>query len=609
MNVTCLLLAVAIQLECEQFEELGGWKVDSQFVGQMGSSYLLAHGLGHPVADARTSFECPESGSYCVCLRTMDWSSRWSDETAAGRYEVWIDGKPVGTANGRPWGGDAESGWHWQVGTRVDLAKGRHLLALRDLTGFDGRCDAVCLMTDGEPSRSSVTNSVAESDYDLVVAGGGIAGISASIAAARLGLRVALVQDRPVLGGNNSSEVRVHLGAYQNLPPYPRLGDVLAEYGPRAGGNARPAAQYEDERKLKAVRAEKNIALFLSTRVDGVSCEANGGRIEAVSARNVISGSRFRFRAPLFADCTGDGTVGFLSHADFRQGREARSEFGESLAPETADRMTMGASVQWYAVTNSCATGFPREPWMLPFSDRTARVGMRGDWDWETGLGRDQIAEAERIRDYGLLVAYSNWSYLKNGHAEKDRFRNADLEWVAYVAGKRESRRLLGDFILTEKHLDERDVQDDGTCVTTWTIDQHYPWPREVTGFCGEPFRAESRNKLIYPYPIPYRCFYSRNVPNLFMAGRDISVTHVALGTTRVMRTHGMMGEVVGMAASICKKHGCDPRGVYTDHLDELRALMTKGVGLGKPQPPQDYNCGGCKFRKPTDNPNYKGGK
>ena len=140
-------------------------------------------------------------------------------------------------------------------------------------------------------------------------------------------------------------------------------------------------------------------------------------------------------------------------------------------------------------------------------------------------------------------------------------------------------------------------------------LDLPFPKTREQTKFDGEPFRSNSENEKIWPYPIPYRCFYSRNVPNLFMAGRDISVTHVALGTTRLMRTHGMMGEVVGMAASICKKHGCDPRGVYSDHLDELKALMTKGVGLGKPQPPQDYNCGGCKFRKPTDNPNYKGGK
>jgi hypothetical protein len=148
----------------------------------------------------------------------------------------------------------------------------------------------------------------------------------------------------------------------------------------------------------------------------------------------------------------------------------------------------------------------------------------------------------------------------------------------------------MGDFILTEKDILEKNFQIDGTAATTWTIDLHLPKSKKDTRFEGEPFQSDSFNKVIWPYPVPYRCLYSRNVPNLFMAGRDISVSHVALGTTRLMRTHGMMGEVVGMAASICKKHGCDPRAVYTDHLDELKALMKKGVGDGGVHPPQMYN-------------------
>ena len=148
----------------------------------------------------------------------------------------------------------------------------------------------------------------------------------------------------------------------------------------------------------------------------------------------------------------------------------------------------------------------------------------------------------------------------------------------------------MGDFILSEKHILNRDYQADGTCAATWTIDLHFPKRVTESKFTGEPFRSDSLNETIWPCPIPYRCYYSRNVPNLFMAGRDISVTHIALGTTRLMRTHGMMGEVVGMAASLCKRHGCDPRQIYAEHLDELKALMKKGVGDGKPHAPQLYN-------------------
>ena len=166
-----------------------------------------------------------------------------------------------------------------------------------------------------------------------------------------------------------------------------------------------------------------------------------------------------------------------------------------------------------------------------------------------------------------MLVAYSNWNHVKNIGPRKAEFADAELVWLAYVAGKRETRRLMGDHILTYDDVFEERKYPDGTCCTTWAIDLHYPMPANQRNYDGEPFRSICTHDKHYPYPIPYRCFYSRNVPNLFMAGRDISVTHVALGTTRVMRTHGMMGEVVGMAASICKKRGCDrPRFDSAEH-------------------------------------------
>ena len=227
---------------------------------------------------------------------------------------------------------------------------------------------------------------------------------------------------------------------------------------------------------------------------------------------------------------------------------------------------------------------------MLAFDDGTATAELRGDWDWEAGLGRDQVAEAEYIRDYGLLVAYSNWAFVKNASRRKGDFATKRLDWVAYIAGKRESRRLLGDFVLSSEDVLNGKVQADGTCLSSWSIDLHYPKTEAETGFRGESFRSKCRQDKIVMYPIPYRCLYSRNVPNLFMAGRNVSVTHAALGTVRVMRTTGMMGEVVGLAAAVCRTHACTPRQLYERHFAELEAKMAAGAGAGLPQSHQTYN-------------------
>ena len=585
--------ADTVFVEAESFEDWGGWVNDTQSMDQMGSPYLLAHGMGKPVADAKTTFKAT-GGKYNVWVRTKNWTAPWHSGVGAGTFNLVVNGEMLPNLLGCQGKGE----WLWVKADDVTLNDGENTLALHDRDGFDGRVDAVVFTTEADSSAirngprhpSIVVKPLPSKDYDLVVVGGGIAGICTAVSASRLGLSVALVHDRPVLGGNNSSEVRVHLGAYQNLPPYPRLGDVLAEFGPKNGGNAREAANYEDDLKMKIVKAEKNLDLFLNEHVNGVEKD-NAGRIKSVRSINTRTGGATHFCAANFADCTGDGTVGFLAGADFRMGREAKAETNEPDAPNKADMITMGASVQWYAGKAESDATFPLRPWMLKtINEENCSPHLRGDWWWEAGLGRDQIKEGEYIRDYGLLVAFSNWAFVKNGYSKKDLFADKELKWVAYNAGRRESRRLLGDFILDQNHLRNKDFQTDGTCATTWTIDLHLPKTAHESKFEGEPFQSNSLNENIWPYPIPYRCLYSRNVPNLFMAGRDISVTHIALGTTRLMRTHGMMGEVVGMAASVCKKHGCNPRDVYATHLDELKGLMTKGVGDGKKHPRQDYN-------------------
>ncbi|MBE3133380.1 MAG: FAD-dependent oxidoreductase, partial [Acidobacteria bacterium] len=327
--------AAEVLVEAEAFADLGGWVVDPQFMDVMGSAYLLAHGLGRPVAPARTDVAFPRPGAYRLWVRTKDWLPAHHP----GRFTVVVDGKPAGAVFG------AEgTGWLWQDGGTVHVAAARARVELVDMTGFEGRCDALYFAADPDARPPAAPGPAMDAwrrrllglpdvppsagEFDVVVVGGGIAGTSAAVAAARLGCRVALVQDRPVLGGNASSEVRVHTGGQ----PGPRIvGEINATYDRGAGDEPHPTRRY-DERRLAVVEAEKNIRLFLDTRVFRV--QAEGGRIASVDGRHARLGTETRFAAPLFIDSTGDGSVGAWAGAEFRVGREGRDEFDESIAPE-----------------------------------------------------------------------------------------------------------------------------------------------------------------------------------------------------------------------------------------------------------------------------------
>lgn len=601
--------AQAILLETESFQDKGGWFIDQQSMDVMGSPYLIAHGLGKPVKDAQTTVNFPEKGTYYVFVRTRNWTAPWSDVEAAGKFEVHINGKALATTFGTQ--GQA---WHWTNGGKIKVRDKQVRVSLHDLTGFNGRCDALYFTKnklDVPPNDlASLDNLRAqllgldktpkESQYDFVIIGGGMAGTCAAISAARLGVKVALIQNRPVLGGNNSSEVRVHLGARINLEPYPALGNLVNEIGPEQGGNAQPKDYYEDEKKLQAVLNESNITLFLNHHANAVEME--GDKITKVFAENLETGEKLAFAAPLFADCTGDGTIGFLAGAEYMTGRESRATFNEPTAPEKADNLTMGISVQWFSEKTETPSSFPDIKWGLPWDNEKAFAITRGDWDWETGMGKDMIQETEFIRDYGLLVVYSNWSFLKNHYSDKEKFQNERLKWVAYIGGKRESRRLVGDYILSENDLTQQNFLPDGTAPTSWTIDLHYPDEKNRAQFDGEAFRSIAKHIKIYPYPIPFRCLYSKNIRNLMMAGRDISVSHVALGTVRLMRTGGMMGEVLGMAASICKAKAATPRELYQYHFANLEKLMQKGIGNPKLPNKQTYNLGSTLMKEKKNN-------
>ena len=588
-------------LEAESFEKKGGWSIDQQFMDLMGSSYLIAHGLGTPVDDATTTVNFPQTGTYYIYVRTYNWTSPWYTGDGPGKFTLTIDGQPVKTELGT-----TGNSWMWQEAGKINIKNTQVKIGLRDLSGFDGRCDAIYFTTNKDillpvsdkalqefrnnalkiPSKPQSAGS-----FDFVVIGGGIAGISAAVSAARLGCKVALVNDRPILGGNNSSEVRVHLGGRIEVGPYKALGSLQKEFGHSRGGNAQPAEFYEDSKKEEIVKKEKNITFFPNYRA--ISVKMDGKKIKSITAKHIENSQEIELSAPIFSDCTGDGTIGYLAGADYLMGREGRDEFGEDIAPAKADKMTMGASVHWYSKKEEKTSKFPHFHYGINFNDENCEKVTMGEWTWETGMNKDQIKDFERIRDYGLLVVYSNWSYLKNDLKDNSEYKKRKLDWVAYIAGKRESRRLLGDYILKQDDIEKNVFHEDGSATTTWSIDLHFPDPKNSKHFPGNEFKAETKHINIYPYPIPYRCLYSRNIDNLFMAGRNISVTHVALGTTRVMRTTGMMGEVVGMAASLCKKYNTFPRQIYFYHLNALKALMTQGVGNKELPNNQVFNLGG----------------
>ena len=574
------LQAAELFVEAESFSNKGGWVVDQQFMDQMGSPYLMAHGIGKPVADARTTVEFPETGTYQVFVRTYNWTSPWYKGNGPGKFQLIIDGKPLSVILG-----NTGNQWMWQDAGKVNIKNRKTALALHDLTGFNGRCDAIYFTKDASflpPSEAKQLSDFRKKQlgiqvkyggkYDFIVVGGGAAGICAAVSAARLGVKVALINNRPVLGGNNSSEVRVGLSGDIDKNLYPNIGNVLKEFNPPRPDNAGPAEEFIDAKKEAIVRDAK-IALFLNLHVYQV--EMNGDKIKAVVAKHIETGEETLFEGTYFADCTGDATVGFLAGADYRMGRESRYEAFESLAPLFADDQTLGTSNLWSFTTDDKPSTFPVLDWACQFSEQYFIEEDKPDWRWEGGYSKNQITDAENIRDQNLRAILGNWSYLKNNHP---KYTNRRITWLAYIGGKRESRRLTGDFILTQNDIQNQIKYNDASFTTTWTIDLHWADSQNSRFFPGEEFYADNFHIRIFPYHVPYRCLYSRNISNLFMAGRNISVTHVAFGSIRVQRTTAMMGEVVGMAASICKKHGSMPRQVYLEYLDELKDLMKKGI-------------------------------
>ena len=417
--------------------------------------------------------------------------------------------------------------------------------------------------------------------YDVVIIGGGLAGVSAAISAARRGTKVALIQNRPVLGGNSSSEIRVWVcgATAHGVHHYARetgiMGELFVENQYR---NPEGNPYYWDLLLLEKVRAEEGIDLFLNTDINQVDATGPDEDRTITSVTGWMTGSErtITFTAPAFIDCSGDGLVGYLAGAEYMTGREPRSLWNESWAPEVPDSNTLGSTILFYSKDIGEPSKFIAPPFAVDITKtaiperRIIRHTMRGcDFWWiEWGGEMDVVHDNEQIRDELQNICYGIWDYIKNsGKFDAD---NLTLEWVGSVPGKREYRRFVGDHVITQQEVLDQEEFEDKIAFGGWSIDLH-----PVGGIYAE----EKGSLHWHPdgnYHIPLRSLYSKNVRNMWMAGRNISASHVAFGTTRVMATCALLGEAAGIAASVALEHEITPRQVASSHLDQVHHALIR---------------------------------
>ena len=394
----------------------------------------------------------------------------------------------------------------------------------------------------------------------------------AAIAAARNGAKTAIVQDRPVFGGNASSEIRMWIcgahGAHNKETGI--LEEIQLENQYR---NASGNYSIWDSVLWGKIAYQPNLTAFLNCSC--TDAEMDGNRIVGIKAWQLTSQTWHGIRARQFIDCSGDSILAAVTGAEFRTGREGREEFGEDIEPVKGDGKTMGNTLLLQLRRTDGAQSFVAPRWAYKFErpedlpHRIQGVHAHNFWWLEIGGLKDTIKDAEPIRDELMRIGYGVWDYIKNRAPERDEAADWALEWAGSLPGKRENRRCVGDHILTQNDVRGGGYFDDMIAYGGWSMDDHHPagilYPGEPTVFHAAPS----------PYGIPYRCIYSRNIENLLFAGRNISVTHAALSSTRVMGTCALLGQAAGTAAALCKRHGCDPRSLASgERLRELQSIL-----------------------------------
>lgn len=583
-------------LEAESFDDYGGWVLDSQFESTMGSPYLLAHGNGKPVADAITSLSIPIEGSFHVWVRSKDWVPGFHP----GSFAVSINDKPLDTVFGAN-----DRDWTWQSGGIVQLPQGHNTVALHDLTGFCGRCDAIYFGMDSVPPPNTTDAAAREwrrrlrdlpsepvdaGTFHTVVVGGGIAGIAAALAAARLGERVALVQNRPYLGGNASLEI--------GLSPRGINGPFIEKLSQRTSTGDLIARQLLEE---------TTAIVFVEHEV--FSTVVENSVIKSIDAREARSGKEIRIKASIFVDCSGTAILGLLSGARTLFGQEAKAEFNESLAPEVSNDMHHGNTLFFRTRTSNVPVSFPQVPWAMDvakdFSDLRGQLTKPGtengpgplvvpknyvqdpnadkkmNWPlthfWEYGQWLDPYTQGEHIRDHLLRSLYGTFYNVKT--MEPEKHSNLDFDWVAFVSAQGEYRRYEGDYILTENDIREHKEFPDTVAQNGGAFCLHYP------GDTGYDFRLKNwvwDERDHKPYNIPFRSLYSANIANLMMAGKHMSATHIASSNTKFMGNGGQHGIAVACAAHLCHKYQTQPRGILENHILELQVLAAKFQERGR---------------------------
>ena len=403
-------------------------------------------------------------------------------------------------------------------------------------------------------------------EADFCVVGGGMAGLAAAIAAARHGAKVVLMHERPVLGGNASSECRVHIcGADRhNKIPNMRETGILEELRlENLRRNPNRVFSVWDTILFEKARYQDGLTLLLNCSC--VEAEMAGDAVASVTGWQLTTQKRHRVRAKIFADCSGDAVLAPLTGAAFRIGREGRDEFGESIAPPQPDARTMGMTCLFAGKKYDTPQAFEPPAWAhrfdrcedLPGGEKRHTWYEMGYWWVEMGGEHDSIADSEFLRDELLKVTYGVWDHIKNRCAHRDDAANWALDWIQFLPAKRESRRYVGDHVLCQGDVEAGGKFDDLVAYGGWSMDDHHPAGFWCVRHSAPPtiFHAAPS-----PYGIPYRCFYSRNVRNLMFAGRDASCTHAAMSSSRVMGTGCSMGQAVGTAAAMAARLGVTPR-------------------------------------------------
>jgi hypothetical protein len=427
---------------------------------------------------------------------------------------------------------------------------------------------------DGEPHMTLV-----ELSCDVLVAGGGMAGVCAAVAAARNGAKVFLVQDRSRLGGNASSEVKMHVvgaNSHTGRPGW-REGGLLEEIRlDDAANNPQRCWELWDLLLYDKVVSEPNITLLLDSTL--FAADVQDRLIRHVLVRCDKTEHLYRIKAGLFCDCTGDSRLGLEAGAEMRRGREARAEFKESLAQKVPDKETQGSSVLFTARDFGRPMPFTPPTWARKITEKHLRFRKIDTWEYgywwiEWGGQMDTIRDNERIRFELLSIVLGVWDYIKNSGKHPSSAPWA-LDWVGMLPGKREARRLVGDHVLTQNDLMGLNGDfEDAVCIGGWGLDEHPPG-----GFDASDLPPFVSVKLSEVYNIPLRSLYSKNVKNLLMAGRNISASHVAFTSTRVMGTCAVEGQAAGTAAALCARHQLLPRQLYQDkaRLAELQQTLLR---------------------------------